>query len=45
VRFISFDDPFVVDKKRFFEIVDLVEERGLQGKVKFLCSLRANTVT
>ncbi len=45
VRFISFfDDLFVADKKRFFEIVDLVEKRGIQGKVKFSCSLRANTV-
>lgn len=46
VRFISFfDDLFVADKKRFFEIVDLVEKRGIQGKAKFSCSLRANTVT
>lgn len=45
VRFISFfDDLFVADKKRFFEIVDLIEKRGIKGKVKFSCSLRANTV-
>jgi radical SAM superfamily enzyme YgiQ (UPF0313 family) len=45
VRFISFfDDLFVANKKRFFEIVDLIEKRGILGKVKFSCSLRANTV-
>lgn len=44
--FISFfDDLFVADKKRFFRIVDLLEERKIVGKVKFSCSLRANTVT
>jgi radical SAM superfamily enzyme YgiQ (UPF0313 family) len=45
-RFISFfDDLFVADRKRFFRIVELLEERGIAGKVKFSCSLRANTVT
>ncbi len=46
VRFISFfDDLFVADKRRLFRIVELVEQRGIRGKVKFSCSLRANTVT
>lgn len=44
--FISFfDDLFVADKKRFFHIVELLEQKGISGKVKFSCSLRANTVT
>jgi radical SAM superfamily enzyme YgiQ (UPF0313 family) len=44
--FISFfDDLFVADKKRFFKIVDLLEQGNVIGKVKFSCSLRANTVT
>ena len=44
--FISFfDDLFVADKKRFFRIIELLEEKGLVGKVRFGCSVRANTVT
>lgn len=44
--FISFfDDLFVADKKRFFKIVELLEQKDVIGKVKFSCSLRANTVT
>lgn len=44
--FISFfDDLFVADKKRFFRIVELLEQNNIVGKVKFSCSLRANTVT
>lgn len=44
--FISFfDDLFVADKKRFFRIVELLEQGNIIGKVKFSCSLRANTVT
>lgn len=44
--FISFfDDLFVADKKRFFNIVELLEQKKIVGKVKFSCSLRANTVT
>jgi len=44
--FISFfDDLFVADKKRFFRIIELLEERKIVGRVKFSCSLRANTVT
>ena len=46
VTFISFfDDLFVANKKRFFQIVELLVEKGISGKVKFSCSLRANTVT
>lgn len=45
-NFISFfDDLFVADKKRFFKIVELLEQKKIVGKVKFSCSLRANTVT
>ncbi len=45
VSFISFfDDLFVANKKRFFRIIDILEQKGLIGKVKFSCSLRANTV-
>lgn len=40
-----FDDLFVADKKRFFRIIELLEQRGITGKVKFGCSVRANTVT
>lgn len=44
--FISFfDDLFVADKKRFFRIIELLEQKGIIGKVKFSCSVRANTVT
>lgn len=44
--FISFfDDLFVADKRRFFRIVELLEQKDIVGKVKFSCSLRANTVT
>jgi anaerobic magnesium-protoporphyrin IX monomethyl ester cyclase len=44
-KFISFfDDLFVANKKRFFRIVDILEEKGLVGRAKFSCSLRANTV-
>lgn len=46
VNFVSFfDDLFVADKKRFFRIVELLEKKNIVGKVKFSCSLRANTVT
>ncbi len=46
VTFISFfDDLFVANKKRFFRIIELLEKKGIPGKVKFSCSLRANTVT
>lgn len=46
VTFISFfDDLFVANKKRFFRIIELLEQKGIPGKVKFSCSLRANTVT
>lgn len=44
--FISFfDDLFVADKKRFFRIIELLEQKGITGKVRFGCSVRANTVT
>jgi radical SAM superfamily enzyme YgiQ (UPF0313 family) len=44
--FISFfDDLFVADKKRFFKIAELLEQKNIVGRVKFSCSLRANTVT
>ena len=46
VKFISFfDDLFVADKQRFVKIVELLEQKGIVGKVKFSCSVRANTVT
>lgn len=45
-RFISFfDDLFIADKKRFFTIVEQLQRKGLTNKVRFSCSLRANTVT
>lgn len=44
--FISFfDDLFVADKKRFFRIIELLEQKGIVGQVRFGCSVRANTVT
>lgn len=46
IRFITFyDDLFVANKSRFLRIVELLEQKKVVGKVKFSCSLRANTVT
>ena len=45
VRMISFfDDLFVANFKRLEEIAVLLEKRGLNGKVKYTCSCRANVV-
>ncbi len=45
-RIIRFnDDLFVANKKRLGRIADLMEERGLSGKVAFGCNCRANLVT
>ena len=46
IRFISFfDDLFVANRQRFFDIVELLVEKGIAGKIKFSCSIRANVVT
>ncbi len=46
VKLISFfDDLFIADKQRLKEIVDLIKKRGIDKKVKFTCSARANLIT
>jgi len=45
VKTISFyDDLFIVDKKRMKEILKLLEERNILGKVIFGCQARANLI-
>lgn len=45
VEMISFfDDLFVADKSRLAQIIKLLKEKGLLGKVKYTCSCRANLV-
>lgn len=39
-----FDDLFAANTKRLEEIAVLLEKRGLNGKVKYTCSCRANVV-
>jgi anaerobic magnesium-protoporphyrin IX monomethyl ester cyclase len=39
-----FDDLFVAKRSRLEDILRLLEKRGLLGKIKFTCNLRANTV-
>jgi len=44
-KMISFyDDLFVADKKRLYDIAILMEQSGLAKKVKFTCSCRSNMV-
>lgn len=38
------DDLFIADKKRLMKIIDLVEARGINKKVNFSFSVRANLV-
>jgi len=46
VKLISFfDDLFIADKRRLEEIVSLIKEKGIDQKVKFTCSARANLIT
>ena len=37
-----FDDLFLLNKKRFFEIADQIEAEGINQKVKFMCLIRAD---
>lgn len=39
-----FDDLFVADKSRLVQIIKLLREKGLLGRVKYTCSCRANLV-
>ncbi len=46
VKTISFyDDLFVADKHRLRSLVELIVKNGLQRKVRFTCSCRANAIT
>jgi anaerobic magnesium-protoporphyrin IX monomethyl ester cyclase len=38
------DDLFIADKKRLHKIIDLVEEKGINKKLKFSFSVRSNLV-
>lgn len=42
---IIWDDLFIADTQRLRDIVNLMEKRGLLGKVIFWCHVRANLVT
>lgn len=45
-RLISFyDDLFIADSRRLAEIAERIAASGLSKRVKFTCSVRANTVT
>lgn len=37
-----FDDLFLLNKNRFFEIVDRIETEGINQKVKFMCLIRSD---
>lgn len=37
-----FDDLFLLNKKRFFETVDRIEDEGINQKVKFMCLIRSD---
>ena len=37
-----FDDLFLLNKNRFFEIVDRIESEGINQKVKFMCLIRSD---
>lgn len=39
-----FDDLFLINKKRFFEVVNKIEEEGINKKVKFMCLVRADSL-
>ena len=39
------DDIFIVNKKRLEKIVTLIEEKGINKKISFRCSIRADLVT
>ena len=39
-----FDDLFLLNKTRFFEIVDQIQARGINKKVKFMCLIRADQI-
>jgi len=46
VKLISFfDDLFIADKQRLKEIVNLINKKEINKKVKFTCSARANLIT
>ncbi len=40
-----FDDLFIADKKRFKKLVELIIKEGIQKKINFCVSVRANLVT
>jgi radical SAM superfamily enzyme YgiQ (UPF0313 family) len=37
-----FDDLFIADKRRFIRIHDMILERGIEKKVKFMCLVRSD---
>jgi radical SAM superfamily enzyme YgiQ (UPF0313 family) len=38
------DDLFTINKQRLREIIDLLKERGLLGKIRYECLARSNTI-
>ena len=46
VRQINFwDDLFIADRKRLSNIIDILDKKGLLGKISYTCNARSNLVT